>query len=318
MKKRTNKKAFTLTELIIIVAVIGILAAVVIPAFMNTTDKTKGRADEQLVASFNAALDSGKALKKDLSDVIKVRSHLIASGYSVEQMKNPQTVGDNENDQYAFVWDKSDETVFMIRLMTNEVVYPSDFNDVLNSGDWYALAPDGNEPANDPEKTEQQNYEAKLAFYSYPSAQKIAVDYFSEKIKDMTDADKEKSYLFAAKVSVSFTFNGVTYPIVENASDRVQTVYAVYDGTKVGTSDSPLGQFTVVNKMQNLRYNTTQASTEAWIVKYQAIGASNYEQIGGLYAVPYVEEAADGNTYRTFTLLSGISTSGDPIEQNWW
>ena len=312
MKKRTNKKAFTLTELIVIVAVIGILAAVVIPAFMNTTDNAKTKADEQFVSSLNATLDSGKALKTDLSDVIKVRNYLLSHGYTVDQMRNPQTIGKDEKDQYAFVWDESDETVFMIRLMTNEVKYPENFNDVLNDGDWYALAPDGTEPVTD-------DYDAKLAFYSYPSAQKIAAEYFKAKINAMSDSDKEKSYVFAAKVSVSFTLKGVTYPLVEDGNEIPKTtVYAVYNGSMYNTQTNPLGQFTVVNKMQNLRYNTTQASTEAWIVKYQELGASNYEQIEGLYEVPYVQETADGNTYRTFTLLTGISTSGDPIEQNWW
>ena len=37
--KRTNKKGFTIVELVIVIAVIGILAAVLIPTFSNVTEE---------------------------------------------------------------------------------------------------------------------------------------------------------------------------------------------------------------------------------------------------------------------------------------
>ena len=48
MKKRKNKKGFTIVELVIVIAVIAILAAVLIPTFSSLIKKAKISADTQL------------------------------------------------------------------------------------------------------------------------------------------------------------------------------------------------------------------------------------------------------------------------------
>ena len=56
MKLRRNKKGFTIIELVIVIAVIGILAAVLIPTFVNLTNKANEAADNALVNNLNKAL----------------------------------------------------------------------------------------------------------------------------------------------------------------------------------------------------------------------------------------------------------------------
>ena len=54
--KKNNKKGFTIVELVIVIAVIAILAAVLIPTFSSVIKKAKVNNDIQLVRNLNTAL----------------------------------------------------------------------------------------------------------------------------------------------------------------------------------------------------------------------------------------------------------------------
>ena len=49
--KKNNKKGFTLTEMIVVIAIIGILAGVLIPSVISYVKKAQKSNDEQLAAS---------------------------------------------------------------------------------------------------------------------------------------------------------------------------------------------------------------------------------------------------------------------------
>ncbi len=70
MKNRKAKKGFTIIELVIVIAVIGILAAVLIPTFSNVIDKANATAamEEAKNAYTNFLVDNAADLKMETAD----------------------------------------------------------------------------------------------------------------------------------------------------------------------------------------------------------------------------------------------------------
>ena len=92
MIKRNNKKGFTIVELVIVIAVIAILAAVLIPTFAGIIRKANISADTQLVKNMNTALAADEAINgkpEDFNDVIAI---VREAGY-VLSCFNPTTEG---------------------------------------------------------------------------------------------------------------------------------------------------------------------------------------------------------------------------------
>ena len=54
--KNTNRKTFTIVELVIVIAIIAILAAVLIPTFINIVHMAQVSGDTQLVRNLNTVL----------------------------------------------------------------------------------------------------------------------------------------------------------------------------------------------------------------------------------------------------------------------
>ena len=115
MIKRNNKKGFTIVELVIVIAVIAILAAVLIPTFAGIIRKANISADTQLVKNMNTALTADEAINGPAEDFNEVIAIVRDAGYVLSAF-NPTTEGcyvvwDSESNQLLLVDSKKDFAV---------------------------------------------------------------------------------------------------------------------------------------------------------------------------------------------------------------
>ena len=111
--KRTNKKGFTIVELVIVIAVIAILAAVLIPNISKLVQKANTSADESLVRNLNTALSMDVEKHTTMSAALKAAKD--NGGYDLETIelkgKGNKILWDSVND--CFVYLKGTDRVYL-------------------------------------------------------------------------------------------------------------------------------------------------------------------------------------------------------------
>ena len=106
--KNLKKKGFTIVELVIVIAVVAVLAAVLIPTFVNLTKKANMSADQVAVKNMNTLLAAEFATEKptELKEVIDM---LDKNGYNVDAL-TPLSKG------YVFVWNQADNKIELVEV----------------------------------------------------------------------------------------------------------------------------------------------------------------------------------------------------------
>ncbi len=104
---KNNKKAFTIVELVIVIAVIAILAAVLIPTFSNLIQKSKVSADQQLIRNLNTALTTDAAVNGKHVNMQSALDAAFESGYDVGKINatatNNEILWDSKNDVFCYL-----------------------------------------------------------------------------------------------------------------------------------------------------------------------------------------------------------------------
>ena len=130
-----NRKGFTIVELVIVIAIIAILAAVLIPTFASLIAKANVSADTQLVRNLNTALTTEKAggeNNKTMNDALKMAKN---AGYDIDRIvsKSGNNIG----------WDSKNDRFVLIDANNDTYIYPTDAGSnaqkVQNAVDYFVI-----------------------------------------------------------------------------------------------------------------------------------------------------------------------------------
>lgn len=116
-----QRKGFTIVELVIVIAVIAILAAVLIPTFSSLIKKANLSADKQAVREMNIALAADEELHGKADTVEKAMRILANAGYNSDNWVC-LTKG------YEVYWYSKENRLVLYNSTTAQVEYPTDFN----------------------------------------------------------------------------------------------------------------------------------------------------------------------------------------------
>lgn len=126
MTKKQNKKGFTIVELVIVIAVIAVLAAVLIPTFSSLIKKARVSTDIQNAKNFNTVLAANDLNKPTtLCEVWKI---LRDNGY------NPAPVPADLNSKYY--WNKEINRIVLVEMVDDvkHIIYPENITSDNVSG----------------------------------------------------------------------------------------------------------------------------------------------------------------------------------------
>ena len=110
------KRAFTITELVIVIAVVAILAAVLIPTFANIIDKANESADTQTVASLNKILSAEQVVSGEKPETMSEVVEQAASGGYLVSALTPTSEGND------ILWDRESNR-FVLADSSGEIIY---------------------------------------------------------------------------------------------------------------------------------------------------------------------------------------------------
>lgn len=125
-----KKNGFTIVELVIVIAVIAVLAAVMIPTFSGIIEKANISSDIQLVRNINTILKTESIGTKPPSTIDEFKTLLDKNGISEDDIKTPK---------YTVYWLKEDG-VAVLANDTNIAIYPEQYSgEHYNEAKWNYL-----------------------------------------------------------------------------------------------------------------------------------------------------------------------------------
>ena len=187
MLANQRKKGFTVVELVIVIAVIAILAAVLIPTFTNIINKANESVDMQIVAQMNKALSAEEIVSGKPATVVEAKEILVANRCDDFTPSNARNVFywiGSEN--RVIIWTKDERD----GVTTGKVTYPKNLAEKFKSttepsDDWDDLSKPYSLSVITPEEDQKHKFEEtineRLTFNPLPDIRTTFEDFFPDK-----------------------------------------------------------------------------------------------------------------------------------------
>lgn len=261
---KNNKRAFTIVELVIVIAVIGILAAVLIPTFSSLIEKANMNSDEAAVKNMNTYLSADEQINGKPAvwqDAVKVLSK---SGLDAQNYKALSS-------EHYLVWDSSINRVLYVEKASGQVIYPEEYKNLTEGddytyGNWMTL--EGQMVADDSWLNQEQDYSS----FDKVEISNGEVKYEDKVITESNAKEEVAGYqsYFGNNVAANllalefknsdtkygqlkYESNGVEYVIAKVKDSQQLTSYAEY----VKKSDNDGENFTLL-LTGDIEFNNTQ------------------------------------------------------------
>jgi len=117
-KRKSGKKGFTLMEMLIVVAIIGILIAIAIPTFNNALTKARISADEANLRSYYAEVMTNYMLKDSADKDNKLSDYV--TGTAPTSVSVGGATYTLQAGSYAITVDDDKETISIVYTPTNK------------------------------------------------------------------------------------------------------------------------------------------------------------------------------------------------------
>ena len=135
--KLNKRKGFTIVELVIVIAVIAILAAVLIPNISNLVKKANASADESLVRNLNTALSMD--VEKHQTMDAALEAALKNGGYElttiVTKNKDNKILWDSKNDCFVYMKKGASKPTYLPNTQEVKDVKPYDYFEIVELKD---------------------------------------------------------------------------------------------------------------------------------------------------------------------------------------
>lgn len=280
---KSNKKGFTIVELVIVIAIIAILAAVLIPTFASLVKKANVSADTQLVRNLNMAVEIEKASSNAKhSTMHEALMTAQDAGYDVDTIV--------AKSGYNIAWDSANDRFVLVDKDAKKYIYPTSENTAENSisnpADYFLFCDDSAKI----DESDFSYYLSKNAKLPTDGAVTVKAGFDAGENKNL----KEVTYNGSA-TKVIFNLNGGKLTVNDKTDSNQQYFYGSLSEAVVSTGNSCFHAYGTIAKL-DLQAGKVVAEAGSIVMVSNAVSGTEVAKSSGSVVMKAEGATVEGAT----------------------